>query len=102
MANLRPLFIELIRTPLANRDAAVISKGDSLSLAAAEILDARLSDRTFLAGETFSIGDIPAATTVHRWYALDIHHPELPNLRRWYDLMKQRQPFQEMVMTPLS
>jgi glutathione S-transferase len=81
---LRPLFIELIRTPLANRDAAVISKGDSLSLAAAEILDARLSDRTFLAGESFSIGDNPAATTVHRWYGLDIHHAELSSLQRWY------------------
>jgi glutathione S-transferase len=81
---LRPLFIELIRTPLANRDAAVISKGDSLSLAAAEILDARLSDRTFLAGESFSIGDNPAATTVHRWYGLDIHHAELSSRQRWY------------------
>jgi glutathione S-transferase len=99
---LRPLFIELIRTPLTNRDATVISRAETLSLAAAQILDAHLSDRTFLAGESFSIGDIPAATTVHRWYALDIHHPELPNLRRWYDLMKQRRPFQEVVMTPLS
>jgi glutathione S-transferase len=99
---LRPLFIELIRTPLANRDATVISRAETLSLPAAQILDAHLSDRTFLAGESSSIGDIPAATTVHRWYALDIHHPELANLRRWYDLMKQRRPFQEVVMTPLS
>jgi glutathione S-transferase len=99
---LRPLFIELIRTPLTNRDATVISRAETLSLAAAQILDAHLSDRTFLAGESFSIGDIPAATTVHRWYALDIHHPKLPNLRRWYDLMKQRRPFQEVVITPLS
>jgi glutathione S-transferase len=99
---LRPLFIQLIRTLPANRDATVISRSESLSLAAAQILDTRLSDRTFVAGESFSIGDIPAATTVHRWYALDIHHPELPNLRRWYDLMKQRRHFQEVVMTPLS
>jgi glutathione S-transferase len=48
------------------------------------------------------MGDIPAATTVHRWYALDIDHSELPNLRRWYDLMRQRQPFRDVVMTPLS
>ncbi len=34
------------------------------------------------------MGDIPAATTVHRWYALDIDHPELPNVQRWYNLMK--------------
>lgn len=99
---LRPLFIELIRTSPENRDAAVIARAEGLSLAAARILDTRLSDRAFLAGERFSMGDIPAATTVHRWYALDIHHPELPNLRRWYELMKQRQPFRAIVMTPLS
>jgi glutathione S-transferase len=99
---LRPLFIELIRTPPANRDMAVVARGESLSAAAAKILDVRLSDRTFLAGESFSMGDIPAAATVHRWYALDIHHPELPNLRRWYNLMKQRLPFRATVMTPLS
>jgi glutathione S-transferase len=99
---LRPLFIELTRTAPANRNAAAISRAESVSLAAARTLDVRLSDRTFLAGERFSMGDIPAATTVHRWYALNIHHPELPNLRRWYELMKQRQSFRAIVMTPLS
>jgi glutathione S-transferase len=99
---LRPLFIELIRTAPAKRDAMVISRAESLSLAAAQILDARLSDRTFLAGDAFSMGDIPAATTVHRWYALDIYHPDLPNLYRWYQLMKERPSFRAVVMTPLS
>jgi glutathione S-transferase len=99
---LRPLFIELIRTPPAKRDAKVIARGERLSLAAAQMLDVRLSDRTFLAGESFSMGDIPVATTVHRWYALDIDHPELPNLRRWYQFMTQRQAFRDAVMTPLS
>jgi glutathione S-transferase len=99
---LRPLFIQLIRTQPAKRDAAVISRGEEMSLAAMRILDARLSDRRFLAGGAFSMGDIPAAATVHRWYALNIRHPELPNVRRWYDLMRKRRSFQEVVMTPLS
>ncbi|MGA2998474.1 glutathione S-transferase family protein [Bradyrhizobium sp.] len=99
---LRPLFIELVRTAPAKRDPAVVSKGMKLCLAAVRILDERLSDRTFLAGDAFSMGDIPAATTIHRWYALYIDHPELPNVQRWYNLMKQRQPFREAVMTPLS
>lgn len=99
---LRPLFIQLIRTPAAKRDPAVISEGEKLSLAAVRILDQCLCDKTFLAGDAFSMGDIPAATTVHRWYALDIEHPDLPNVQRWYDLMKRRRSFHEVVMTPLS
>jgi glutathione S-transferase len=99
---MRPLFIALIRAPPQQRDATVISKGERLSLFALRILDARLSDRTFLASDAFSMGDIPAAATVHRWYALDIDHPDLPNVLRWYDLMRARPPFRRIVMTPLS
>jgi glutathione S-transferase len=99
---LRPLFIELIWTQPAKRNAAVISRGEDLSLAALRILDARLADRRFLAGQAFSMGDIPVAATVHRWYALDICHPELPNVQGWYEQIKERRPFQEVVMTPLS
>ena len=90
---LRPLFIQLIRTQPAKRDAAIISRAEELSLAALRILDARLSDRCFLAGDKFSMGDIPAAVAVHRWYELDTAHPKLHHLRRWYE---------QMVMTPLS
>lgn len=99
---LRPLFIELIRTPPAKRDASVISRAETLSFDAALILDDRLSDRNFLAGESFFMGDIPAATTIHRRYSLDIQHPELPNLYRRYQLMKERPSFRAIVMTPLS
>jgi glutathione S-transferase len=73
-----------------------------VSLSAVRILDHWLEDRIFLAGDAFTMGDIPAATTVHRWYLLDIDHPELPNVRRWYDLMCTRTAFQQIVMTPLS
>jgi glutathione S-transferase len=95
---LRPLFIELIRTPPAKRDATVI--GNPVTCCST---DTRWpSFRSYLSRRGVLSGTFPAATTVHRWYALDIHHPELPNLHRWYDLMKQRRPFQEVVMTPLS
>jgi glutathione S-transferase len=99
---LRPLFIALIRTAATDRDASVVSKAEALTLSAVRILDHRLEDRAFLAGDSFTMGDIPAATTVHRWYSLEIDHPELPNVRRWYDLMRARTAFQQIVMTPLS
>ena len=98
----RPLFIALIRTAANKRDASVVSKSEALSLSAVRILDQRLKDRVFLAGDSFTMGDIPAAATVHRWYSLDIDHPELPNVRGWYDLMRARTAFQQIVMTPLS
>ncbi|MCC8953386.1 glutathione S-transferase [Bradyrhizobium sp. Pear77] len=99
---LRPLFIQLIRTPTEKRDPVVIARAEGLSLAAVEILERLLSGRAYLAGDSFTMGDIPAAVAVHRWYELDTPHPELPHLRRWYGLMRQRKYFQKVVMTPLS
>ena len=99
---LRPLFIQLIRTPAEKRDQAVITRAQQLSLAAVQILDGQLSGRSYLAGEAFTMGDIPAAVAVHRWYELDTPRLELHHLRRWYGLMRQRECFQKVVMIPLS
>jgi glutathione S-transferase len=99
---LRPLFIQLIRTPLGERDADAIRRGERHCLAALVILDRRLKERTFLAGDNFTMGDIPAAVAVHRWYALDVEHPLLPNLQGWYQRMQKRRSFSTHVMGPLS
>ena len=101
-AVLRPLFIALIRTPVAQRDAAVTARAEKLSEAAVRILDRQLADRPFLTGGSFTMGDIPAAVTVHRWYGLDIERPEMSNVMRWYDRMRERPAFRRIVMTPLS
>jgi len=99
---LRPLFIQLIRTSPDKRDASVIARAEELSLSAVRMLDARLSGRSFLAGDRFTMGDIPAAVAVHRWYELETHHPQLPQLQSWYKRICARKPFQLAVMKPLS
>jgi len=99
---LRPLFIQLIRTRPENRDASVIARAEELSLVAVQTLNEQLSERRYLAGNRFTMGDIPSAVAIHRWYELDIHRPELLHLRRWYEAMRQREAFQTVVMTPMS
>jgi glutathione S-transferase len=99
---LRPLYIALIRTPLPLRDAGMIERAEELSKAAVRVLDGRLADRPFLAGEAFTMGDIPAAVTIHRWYGLNIVRPDMANVMRWHDRMRERPAFRRVVMTPLS
>jgi glutathione S-transferase len=101
-AGLRPLFIQLIRTPPEKRNAEIIAAAEKSALSSAKILDARLADRPYLAGDHFSIGDIPAATTAYRWFALDIERPKLPHIERWYRRMTERKHFRDAVMKPLS
>lgn len=99
---LRPLFISLIRTADKDRDFEIVKHATESCASAVRILDARLADRSFIAGDSLSMGDIPIGTTVHRWYALDISHSKLPHLERWYRLLQKRAGFRSIVMTPLS
>ena len=48
------------------------------------LLNNFLSDRLFIAGEEFSMGDIPAGCAVYRYYSLPeecMKWPKLPNLK---------------------
>ena len=66
------------------------------------ILDHHLAGRPYLAGDDFSIGDMPAAIWTYRWYAMDIGRPALTNLEAWAARLVQRPAYREHVMLPLS
>ena len=99
---LRIVFIGLIRTPENQRDPGSLLQAEAQCARYMSVLDKSLADRKFLAGNGFSMGDIPAGTAVHRWYALDIHHPTLRHLSRWYSALCSRESFRKTVMLPLS
>ena len=79
-----PGFKQLIRTPEAQRDPAVIAA----SVAATEPLfaqiDEHLARQPFMAGDALTMADIPIACEVHRWWGLPRPRPAWPHLERWY------------------
>jgi len=101
-ANLRPIFWGLVRTAQSDRDNTEIEAHQRLLGRKLAIVDRWLADRPFIAGETLTIGDIPLGCLVYRWYAIDMPHRDLPNLRHWYDRLTIRAGFQRFVMLPLS
>lgn len=99
---LRTVFLTLVRTPEPERNLTALKDAQDQCAQAMTILNAQLAGRTFVGGDRFSMADIPAGVSAHRWYALIMSRPELPHLRRWYDLLATRAPFQKAVMLPLS
>jgi len=99
---MRIVFWGLVRTAPEKRDMAAIGK------AAKELgglwgrLDSWLQDRKYVAGQHFTMGDIPAGCMVHRWYALDIERPELKNVRAWYDRLATRPAYAKHIMVKLT
>jgi len=92
-----PVFWNMIRTPPDKRDMALVERQKAAAIAAAQILDARLGKSTYVAGERFSIGDIPVGATTFRVRALVPGRPALPNLERWYAAISARQAFKDHI-----
>jgi glutathione S-transferase len=97
------VFWNLIRTLPAERKTEEIASGTKESNRAIDLLDAHLAANEFVAGPTFSMGDIPVGATVYRWLALPgIERPAWPALRAWQARLKERPGFRAHVMLPLS
>jgi len=90
-------FHGLIRTPAERRDLAAIAESNAKSVSAAKILDAELLHHAYLAGDTFSMGDIPMGVFIYRFRQLVPECPRLPNLERWRALIENRPAFREHV-----
>jgi glutathione S-transferase len=86
----RPAFVQLIRTPQARRDAAQVEASIAATEPLLALLDAHLATRAYLAGDTFTMADIPVGCEVHRWRALPIAQQPYRHLDRWYAELVRR------------
>jgi glutathione S-transferase len=71
------------------------------SLAAAlDPLEGALADRPFLAGENFTVADIPLGINTYRWFLLDVERPPVPHIEAWYQRLRARPAFITHVVPP--
>jgi glutathione S-transferase len=99
---LRPLFWNLVRTPVDQRDPQAMEDSRLQTAEVLGYLDAHLKNRTYIAGDDLTMGDIPMGCGIWRWYGLQFERPELPNLQRWFDNLRQRPAYQSVVLLPLT
>ena len=101
-ANLRPVFIGLVRTPPQNRDRASIAAAIGKTAENLAVLDAHLAGRDYVVGTAFTMADIPVGATAYRWFSLDIERPPMRSLETWYERLCSRASYRANVMLPLS
>jgi glutathione S-transferase len=83
----REAFIQWIRTPAELRNHEAITKSVAATAPKLAMLDRHLAQSAFVAGEHFTMGDIPLGCEIHRWWGLphagspDRAHP---HIARWY------------------
>ena len=90
-----PLFMGMVRTPPAERNAKAIDDSKAKTGDATRMLDDQLAKTQFLAGDAFSYGDIPVGVMIRRYMDLVPERPKMANLERWFGEISKRAPFQE-------
>ena len=92
-------FWGLVRTPPEKRNLAAIETSKAKTTAAIKILDARLAKTAYVAGDAFSMGDIPVGIFGYRFHALVPERPPLPHFERWYAAISARPAFRDHVLS---
>jgi len=92
-----PIFLGLIRTPEAQRDATAIEASRLKTEGCLAVLDAQLAGRPYLNGDAFTVADIPAGAGVNRWYKLPVAREPRPNVERWLARLGERPGFRTHV-----
>jgi len=65
-------------------------------------LEQLLEGRAYLLGDTLSLADITAGTSLYRYFELEIERPRLPHIERWYRTLQQHEAFRAHVMIPFE
>jgi glutathione S-transferase len=104
--NLLPEFISLFwayyRTPESQRDFTAIDLTQLKCERLYRLLDAHLGDCRFLVGDSFTMGDIPAATSLYRYFEMGLEVQKPPNVMDWYSRLMEREPFRCRVAEPFD
>ena len=97
------VFQNLIRRPTGERDAAAIERFTPEANRAMLLLDEHLKVTRYVAGDVFTMGDIPVGATAHRWLEIPgVDRPELTAVRAWRARLAERPGFRKHVQLPLS
>jgi glutathione S-transferase len=105
LADLQPAFTggvfwNFYRTPEDQRNWKAIRQGLARSTILFRLLDAHLEGRAFVAGDHFTMGDIPAGAQLYRYFTLEIDRVPLPGVEAWYKRLQEREAYRAHVMVP--
>jgi glutathione S-transferase len=97
LSTIRPPLHALLRDKLDPK--AVARNGEKLA-EAMEPVEATLATQPYLAGETFTIGDIPVGINAYRWHLMDVPRPPSPAIDAWLQRLYSRPAFIASIVPP--
>ncbi len=100
--DMRPIFVSLVRTPPEKRNMQEVEARRKLLANNMTILDQLLATQPYIAGQAFSMADIPLGLAAFRWYNMDIKRQNLPNLDAWFARLTVRPAMKPHLQLPMT
>jgi glutathione S-transferase len=89
-------FLALVRKSPNNQDAEAIEASSSHWTRHIGMLNGQLeSTGAFVAGQDFSLADIPIGLSLNRWYSTPLAHPDFPAVTDYFKRLADRPGFLE-------
>jgi glutathione S-transferase len=63
------------------------------------LLDNHLAHQPYLAGNQFTMADIPAGSLLYRYFEMGLDVSRPPHLMQWYERLAERDAYQKTIMT---
>ncbi len=99
---MHPVFWGLVRTAPEDRDDAAIARARDVLTTKMAMLDTFLGRTGYVAGDSFTVGDIPVGIATYRWYNMEIEREDYANLKRWFDDLSARPAFRKHIAIGLT
>lgn len=90
----RTAFLGLVRQSPAHQDPGAIAQSIERWTKSMRILNARLeATGAFVAGDRYSLADIPIGLSVNRWFGTPFEHVDLPAVSAYFERLAARPGF---------
>lgn len=88
------VFMALVRKSAAHTDPAQIAASTEGWTTYMRVLEQQLQKTgAYVAGDHFTLADIPVGLSVNRWFGTPMVHADLPAVAAYYDRLSQREGF---------
>lgn len=91
------LIMHLERLPALKRSAEAIDEARQEILRNLTLIESQLERSRYLAGQAFSIADIPAGISTQRWIHCGLEQPAFPRVKDWLERLGERAGFRKHV-----
>lgn len=92
------IFYQTVRLPHAERSPDILAKAKEVVFKQFSLFNSTLETRPFINGDQLTLGDVPMAACLYRYYTMDIVRPDYPMIARYYDTLTKRPTFSENIM----